>query len=289
MSINSDISSLNFAGQVALGGVASSGVNAVVHPLITIKNRIMANVAAIQAQNHAAKSPCRLAGFNPNVIRRRIPSGLYNGFSSVFLVDSGCFASHYIITGTCKGRLSELLSSLAAGIISAPIVSVGEGFMANRQVNALPYFQIVSRAMRISGLTMTAFREIPFTVTVFYLTPLLQRKMEERLSLRYPLSPISTMTTQIFISGSVGALASVFTTPFDLIKTRVQTSDQPLFISGAVRDVWGKSGIGGFYQGWRWRGVSVGLAIIGMHLMNIYLPQLFPPFFRKEDQSHHLQ
>ena len=123
MSINLETPRLNPLGQIALGGISSLLVNGGVHPISTIQSCMMAG------------TPMQRVGL----------LALYRGFGAMFGTDWAAFATAYLFNDALQGRLSELNASIAAGLISAPVICVGEGLTRNRQVNALPYAEIFSK------------------------------------------------------------------------------------------------------------------------------------------------
>jgi hypothetical protein len=252
MSINLETPRLNPLGQIALGGISSLLVNGGVHPISTIQSCMMAG------------TPMQRVGL----------LALYRGFGSMFGTDWAAFATAYLFNDALQGRLSELNASIAAGLISAPVICVGEGLTRNRQVNALPYVEIFQRAVRPAGLATTALREIPFTVAVFYLSPLLQRQIAP--------GTCPEMMAQACAGILAGAVAGFMTSPVELIKTRVQTSETPLTMAQVVRSVAAEGGIQGFFRGGAMRTLYVGLATAGMNVVKNTAPHFLPNALRIE-------
>ncbi len=256
MSINSEHPCLNNAGLALQGSLASFIVNGLVHPICTVKNRQMAAGLALRK----ALTPIQ---------------GLYNGYLAISCVESITFTTIYVTNNFLKGRVSDLTSSVMAGLISSPIVSFGEGFMTNRQVNALPYSQIFKRAIRPVGLITTALRETPFSMAVFYFTPILERKFQ-KISPRCEESIARNKAIELASGVIAGAIAGFLTTPVDLINTRVQTNQQPLSIMKAVSLTCADTGLRALFRGCGARAFYLALAVAGMNIVNHAIPPLLP-------------
>lgn len=243
MSVSSE--SLNFPGQCVLGTVSSFVVNAVTHPLHTVKTRMMTD---------------------PEIrLRQAIaPEGIYKGVSMMFLSDAFVFATAYYANNELnKLGYSKLNASLLTGVGTALIASIGEGAAANLQVNKESKLEIIKRISRPAGFIATVSREIPFAMGVFYLSPKLKTLIKEK----FPESPDLLSTG---VAGSLsGSMVGCLTSPVDLIRTRIQTHEKSISIWAAAQSV--KAGEGGGWRGlWRgagWRSMYIGLATAGMNMV----------------------
>lgn len=144
MSINlhSQTPRLNEAGQIVQGGIASLVVNAVVHPMCTIKTRLQTE----------KKESSQLHNIKVESLRRILsPRGLYNGYCAIVITDMATFSAAYLTNGYLKDRCSPLWSSIFSGVFSSPLAAIGEGVMVNRQVNDMHYQKIFWRAFRPGG------------------------------------------------------------------------------------------------------------------------------------------
>lgn len=247
MSHSSDNNSLNFLGQLSLASTSSLFVNGLVHPLCTIKTY-------------------RMVGYLGSMSFRR----LYNGYWAVCGVDSASFSIAYTTNGLLTDRnINPLIASLAAGLLSSPFVAVGESLMANRQIHALPYSALWRRALRPAGLFLTMTREIPFTTSLFYTAPLLQKKFEFQSN--------SQSILNMSLSGLIaGAMAGAATAPVDLIKTRIQSSEQSFSITKTIRLVLAEGGYFSLCKGAGTRALYVGLTVAIMNSINHTLPNYMP-------------
>lgn len=187
MSTNSETNQLNLGGQAFLGLIASLCVNTVVHPLGTIKNRLM-----------------------------------------------------------------------AGGVLS------------------LPYREVIRKSLRTSGLAMTALREIPFTGAVFYVSPMLQEKLQNATETKVGTFASKEIIIQAAAGTVAGSVAGFATAPIDLIKTRVQTSHQTISILSAFQSVIAKDGWRGLAKGSITRVMYIGAAGAVMNIVNNAAPQYFP-------------
>jgi len=245
MSINSETPRLNPLGQAVLGGISSFLINGVIHPISTIQSCIMANPLS-----------------TVRTLRQMNFSSLYRGYWAICGTDSVAFAAAYVTNDAFRDCFSQLTASILAGIVCAPVICLGEGLARNRQVNGMRYSEVFQRAIRPTGLAATAFREIPFTVAVFWLTPLLQKELP---------TP-SSIVAQAVAGTLAGSIAGLATSPFDLIKTRVQTNERPLTIANVVCAVYVEKGWQGFFRGGVMRALYVGLAGAGMNIVNNTVP-----------------
>jgi len=260
MSISQETPRLNSIGQAVLGGISSLLINGIIHPISTMQSCAMANAA----------------------VHRMGLSQLYRGYWAICATDAAAFGAAYVTNDALSGRLSPLGASIAAGLISAPVICVGEGLARNRQVNALPYGQILERAIRPVGLVTTALREVPFTVAVFCLSPLLQRQLMHLAGGSDANTP-SSVAAQAAAGILAGAVAGLATSPIELIKTRVQTSEQPLSIAQVVRSVANEGGCRRFFRGGAMRSLYVGLAAAGMNVVNNTAPYFLPEILHSEE------
>ena len=263
MSINLEQPRLNEAGQITQATLASFAVNGLVHPISTIKNRLMAGSLVSLRQLTSTR-------------------GLYNGFRAICCVDAATFSVAYLTNNLFLGRETSLWPSVAAGLLSSPFVAFGEGLMANRQVNAMQYVQVIRRAMRLNGLITTAFREIPFSVAVFYAAPLIDRNIQS-ISPEWIQSKSYSICLQIISGGVAGAGAGFITAPVDLIKTRVQTSHQETSILQVIRNAIVIDGFRGLYRGGGARALYISLSVAIMNILNNTVPSRLPEALRAKD------
>lgn len=245
MFINSEPPRLNWGGQIIQGTVASFLVNGLIHPICTYKSR-------------------KMVGISQSL------KGLYNGYLAIFATDSVTFSVNYLANNAFEEK-DTLQSSITAGLASSPFVAVGEGLMANRQVNALSYTKAFKRACRINGWVMSACREIPFTIGVFYATPRFEKYLSD-----FDFAKEHPVITNITAGMTTGAVAGFLTTPFDLVKTVVQTSDAPKSIYTTTKVIVLKDGWKALFRGGILRACYVGLAGGGMNLVNHFLPENLP-------------
>lgn len=244
-------SNLNSSGQAFLGVVGSFAVNAVVHPLCTIKNRLMANQRVI---------------FNPFVGLKV----LYRGYTEICLTESTAYATSYVVNGILKKReIGPLTSAILAGIVSTPVVAVGEALMLNRQVNGGPLSsQILRRSLCRSGLVATLLREVPFNVAIFSFAPAIEKRMH-----------FTDEFTKNAIAGlGSGIICGLITAPADKIKTLVQANE--LSIMDSTRMVVRALGESGGRRRILAEGftgvVYIGLSVAILNVFNNQLPQHFP-------------
>lgn len=247
-------SSLNSTGQAFLAVIGSFAVNAAVHPLCTIKNRLMANEKPFSSFGG------RVAGFK----------ALYHGYTEICLTESGAYAMSYVVNGFLKRKeIDPFVSSILAGVASTPIVTVGEALMVNRQVHGGSLsLHMLRGAMRGSSLFATILREIPFSVAIFSFAPAIERSM-----------PFSNELANNTISGLIsGSICGALTAPADKIKTLVQARELSFTSATAevfseIRTVRGKRKI--LAEAFT-RAVYIGLAVAILNVLNNQLPPFLP-------------
>lgn len=255
---------LNSAGQICLAGLATFAVNIAVHPLCTLKNRLMAN----KNITHLACS--RATG------RLGYVKGLYSGFASICLTETAYNAATYIIHDQIERRgYDRLLAATAAGVIATPLSAFGESLMVNRQVNNLSYLAALKKAASISGNIATLFRDVPFTTAVLGGAPLIEKTL-----------PISNDSArQIFAGIIAGTFAGIITTPVDMAKTLVQADD--ITLVAALRriqgDIRSPGGLGRIVSATLVRASYIGLSVAVMNLCNNQFAKILPDQLRRKD------
>lgn len=247
-------SNLNSAGQACVAVVGSILVNAVVHPLCTIKNRQMAN------QPPLLSSVGRMSNLK----------ALYKGYAEICATDAASFAVCYIVNGVLKkNEITPLTSAILAGIASSPVVAIGEAFMVNRQVNGHAFdSRMLSNALRASGLFATMLREVPFSVAIFAFAPAVEKAM-----------PFSNKLADSTVAGLIaGGVCGAVTAPADKIKTLVQAHASPLAktATAVFLELGAPQGQRKFWADAGTRALYVGLAVAILNVLNHRLPHFLP-------------
>lgn len=314
--LETSMSNLNPIGQVAMGISSSFFINAGIHPISTIKNRIMANCAqathvahTTERRRQETQKSRKVFFINPAVYnsfsrdenrvssRRMVIRGVvasaaknsvrlvatvrntmkeyYGGFGAICSVDALSFGLAYMSNDSLQSQLSPIAASIASGVISSPGLAFGEGVMATRQVTNLPYSKTLARAMRPSGFLLTITREIPFTWSVFWLSPLIQNLAQNQIP-EHQRSAAVSVALQVLAGSSSGAIVGVMTTPIDMLKTRVQTSENPSSILNTARAAWAEGGWRTFFRGGKMRSLYIALNVAGMNVLNNTIPQFLP-------------
>jgi hypothetical protein len=254
MSTNLETPRLNPLGNTILGGISSLLINAVAHPISTLQNCIMANPSS------TLRTLRQSMGF----------TNLYRGYWAIGATDAVTFATAYVANDALRDHSSQLTASVVAGTACTLPICIGEGLARNRQVHGMPYLTIFQRALRPAGLVATGLREIPFTMSVFWLTPLLQEQ----------LSTPSSITAQAVAGTTAGALCGLVTSPADLVKTRIQTGSDSESITKVTRAVFAENGWKGFFRGSGMRALYIGLAGAGMNIINNTAPHSLANYFQ---------
>lgn len=209
------LQNLNALGQISLAFISNALVNIVVHPFCTLKNRLMV---------HETCMPRALAGKKSLTV-----FSLYKGYTAICLTESLAYAISLFANGWLRKRdVSSLNASILAGITSAPLIAIGEGFMLERQIpreqgptanHPLYLAATLTKAISPSSLLATIMRELPYSVALLAATPAFEAHM-----------PFANDAANSFLAGSVpGSMAGALTAPMDIIKTRVQVYQKPLY------------------------------------------------------------
>lgn len=249
--------SLNACGLMLQGTIASLFINGMVHPIYTIKSRKML--------------------LDPNVWRYQ---GIYNGYWAICGTDAATFSAAYLTEDLLRTRTSPIWGAVAAGAFPSPFVAFGEGMAVNR-VTDITYSEALQRAVRPAGFAATLFREVPFSVAAFYAGPLLYSHAKSYLQISED-QLIAKTALQISTSAATGAAAGILTTPCDLLRTRVQTSEKPLSLIGAFRTSLAEEGVRGLFKGGGARGVGIALAVTGLDLIKHTFARYAPQPLRAE-------
>lgn len=205
---------LNTQGQVVLTGIASIFANTIAHPIYTIKSR-------------------RMAGQNWN--QSLAVQGIYGGYLVTVVGDWAAYGSAYLIKERTEDSLGPHFASFAATLGSVAMTGVTEGLTANRQVNGFNYAQSLKAAFRPSGIFATFLKELPYNWALLAAAPALQSRLA-KLS-QGDASPFMKITHAFIAGGAPTAAAGFLTTPLDLIRTRVQSSQQELSIRSVIRQI----------------------------------------------------
>lgn len=248
----SSSSNLNSTGQAGLAVVGSVISNAVVHPLCTIKNKLMASSGKLTSLK-----------------------GLYRGYTAICVTESASYVVAYVCNGWMKkNNIPSFVAATLAGVASVPAVSVGEALMINSQVNGKAFSREVLRAaMKGSGLRATMYRDVPYSVAIFALPEVI----EERIL--FSSGPVSNTIAGV-ISGS---LCGAITAPLDKVKTLVQAND--LSFGDAWCSVRGEfftaQGRKNHIKAAVIRAGYIGIAVGILNVINSQVPPFFPKNMRE--------
>ncbi|EME29947.1 mitochondrial carrier (BOU / S-adenosylmethionine carrier) [Galdieria sulphuraria] len=220
------------------GAVAGFCADLTVHPLDTLKARFQFQ-HGVQVSYHGI-----VHAFVTVLKEEGVRKGLYAGVGAVLIGSIPSNALTFAVYASTKRALEAHGNSLenvvltdlfagAAGEIAALTTYVPCEVVAKRmQTEAMGHsrhyrsiwdaFRVITQTEGIrglyTGLTPTMLRDIPFTSLQFTFFELL-KMATRRWNQREHLSHIETLNLGII----AGGLAAAMTTPFDVIKTRLQT------------------------------------------------------------------
>ena len=153
------LQNLNIVGQISLAFTGNALVNIAVHPLCTLKNRLMAkeNLLATCFSDKATKKAF----------------SLYRGYTAICITESLAYTVTLFANSWLQHKnFSVWNASLFAGLASAPLIAIGESLMLDQQIGTKSFSKVqhrsakdlttlLKRAMGISSLLATIMREVP--------------------------------------------------------------------------------------------------------------------------------
>jgi hypothetical protein len=249
------------------GAVAGTLVSLVLHPVDTVK-------VAIQADRTARRS---IGTVVTNMLRTRGPFGLYSGLSASLASAAPISALYTASYEAAKLKLAPLFSeehqwvahcaaggvaSVATSFVYTPSECVKQRCQVSGNIKAWQAARAIVGESGVGGLykgwTAVLCRNIPQSAIKFFVFEKLMRAVyvnaaENTLN---P-SPLPTLA----VGGIAGSTAAMFTTPFDTVKTRLQTvgiagvdggGGTGKIADGVVttaRDILATEGVGGLYRG----------------------------------------
>jgi hypothetical protein len=277
---------LNGIGHVTNGMTASLAMLGFMQPVFTVKTHVMdegcfkRGVVKIFQDMHGKSLPFKVRylnrGFIPNV-SSTLPAQAIT-FGSYHALEQYVFSKEYM--GTDEGKLS---GGLMSGAISSPVTAAFDRVMIIQQKEGGSSLEVSKKIVAtegyrglVKGLLPTLAREAKFSGGLFALTPIfnqaLQRWQEDT-------EDRSGMT-----SLGAGIVTGVITTPWDLVKTKMQADRKGLYSSfvGTVRKVVQVEGVSGLFSGGAVRGVLIGGCMFVMNLSKESVPQYFPNAFHQK-------
>ncbi|CAK0784707.1 hypothetical protein CVIRNUC_007911 [Coccomyxa viridis] len=242
--------------QAALaGGIASGSTTLMMYPLDTLKTRV---------QSAAGASVASIVRSVPSIGLR----GLYRG---VLPAVSGQFVSHGLRTFAFEGSLTGLkalsggaaelqMQALASGfgtvlgtVVRIPCEVLKQRLQVGRHANALQALSVARRTDGARGLFRGTIpllsREVPFYVVGMTGYAYL-KKVFDGSAFGAPARDLKDWQV-IAIGGLAGALASIATTPADVLKTRMMTSaaTEAVSLGPLLKDILRKEGARALFKG----------------------------------------
>eukprot|EP00271_Cylindrocystis_brebissonii_P011843 TRINITY_DN29810_c0_g1_i1.p1 TRINITY_DN29810_c0_g1~~TRINITY_DN29810_c0_g1_i1.p1 ORF type:complete len:477 (+),score=51.68 TRINITY_DN29810_c0_g1_i1:179-1609(+) len=244
----------------AAGGLAGVMVSCCLHPIDTIKT-------VLQAEKAGG------AGLVPTVVRvvqERGFGGLYRGLAANLTTAapiSAIYASTYeAVKGALIPRLPEgwtavahCMAGGAASVATAAVYTPSEAIKQRLQLGGSQYktsWEALVGVVRTegvgslyTGVGAVLCRNVPQSVIKFWAYEALKGWALKGKGENARVAP----GTQLVIGGVAGSTAALFTTPFDVIKTRLQTQlatgAQYRSVYHALVRIWAEEGLPGLYRG----------------------------------------
>ncbi|KAK9147512.1 hypothetical protein Scep_006269 [Stephania cephalantha] len=247
-------------GHAFAGALAGTFVSICLHPIDTIKTIVQSHGHCKRSGHHVLRS----------IISQRGVTGMYRGISSNIASSAPISALYTFTYETVKGALLPLLpegyqsvahcmaggcSSIATSFIFTP----SECIKQQMQVG-MHYQNSWSALLGIlykgglpslyTGWTAVLCRNIPHSIIKFYTYEKLKQLIQSPAELN---SPPNTFQT-LLCGGLAGSTAALFTTPFDVVKTRLQTQIPGSLskyegVLDALQEIFKHEGLKGLYRG----------------------------------------
>ena len=161
-----------------------------------------------------------------NIYRATLASTLINTPQTVF---------YYLLYDNLRSSQSPLISGIIARLTTAILASPFE-LIKTRILGNVDW-----RVISFRGLLPTLCRDVPFSSIYWVIYEKLKSDTMDPRS-RF----ISTFSAGAFS----GSIAAFITTPFDVVKTVLQTGDNNLKMRFVIRDIYSKKGVRGLFAGW---------------------------------------
>jgi hypothetical protein len=209
------------------GAVAGTLVSLVLHPVDTVK-------VAIQADRRARRS---VGAVVATMLKQRGPFGLYSGLSASLASAAPISALYTASYEAAKLKLAPLFSedrqwvahcaagaaaSVATSFVYTPSECVKQRCQVSGNVKAWQAARMIVRESGVGGLykgwTAVLCRNIPQSAIKFFVFEKLMRAVYASAAGR----GAGTLPS-LAVGGIAGSTAAMFTTPFDTVKTRLQT------------------------------------------------------------------
>eukprot|EP00928_Gymnodinium_smaydae_P082331 TRINITY_DN65691_c0_g1_i1.p1 TRINITY_DN65691_c0_g1~~TRINITY_DN65691_c0_g1_i1.p1 ORF type:complete len:357 (+),score=37.62 TRINITY_DN65691_c0_g1_i1:60-1130(+) len=233
----------SFLANAIAGGIALPLAISCSHPIDTVRVMMQAAIAEEQGFSKVVRS-LGLRGFMRGI-----------GMSALWACPQGAIrlgvyeSSKETLAGTFDVRalnvsVSAIVGDMASSVVKVPRELVTQQLQVGHNKSALSAAQsIVSQDGPMGlfrGYWSTCARDAPFMVVLFFSYEQFKSwKIRLTFATHGPaqmFSPWSDVET-ILWGGISGAIAAFVTTPFDVIKTRIMTSQKRLTISSAVRGI----------------------------------------------------
>lgn len=283
------------------GGIAGMLSNSALHPLDTVKTVRQADPSRFRGVLATAESIVRTrgvaalyAGIGPALIGSALSSALYFGTYELMkrrisdaAARAGAAPGKVLARRAPVHALAAVSGNVASSVLFVPKEVVKQRMQAG--VDAGPFFSAAWKLARTAGFPglyagykSTLLRNIPSTVLRFVLYEEARRVIVRRRaraaqtvnnatgrSARAPAAggvETALKTWEFLAAGALaGALASGFTTPMDVVKTRLSTGRIPAgtSIGAAMRQIVRQHGVQGLYVGIRprimWAALGTGI------------------------------
>lgn len=241
------------------GALAGTLVTLSLHPVDTVKTIIQANGTGQKSCYHIAR----------RIISQHGILGLYRGIASNITSSAPISAIYTFTYESVKSALLPLLpkeyhslahciaggcSSIATSVVFTPSECIKQQMQVSLQYQNC--WDALIGCLQKGGITSlyagwgaVLCRNIPHSVIKFYT----YESLQQAFSSAYPDSNLKTFQTLV-CGGLAGSTAALFTTPFDVVKTRLQTQAPGSIgkyhgVFHALHEIARQEGFQGLYRG----------------------------------------
>jgi hypothetical protein len=255
----------SFLQSVFIGSVAGGMEVLCNHPLFILKFRIQLAKASSEIPSKTAFDVVKELARNP----RQLIVGIVPNMTSMIPITAIQVSLNNLLKETffAGNQPLDMKTNIAcafiAGIGSSLVSSPTEMIMGYQTELKQPFFAVTQHIIRertlralYAGLSGTACREGLFTVGFLGLMPFFKEQIQ-------PWFMHHEYVPTLLAGSGAGILATLTSHPFDTIKTRQQARrlTQPENMVTAVKNIYSKSGVTGFFAGGVPRGTRVVSAI----------------------------
>ncbi len=255
---------LNDGGRFVNGFVANAVMIAITQPFFALKTYAM------------AKNP----GLPPlSALYKGLGVGVASGGPAegiTFLTYH--LGSEWLRRGAPLSDRDNLIASLVSGGLGAIVISPCERVMIQQQLHGGSIWSVARSLIQkegafkalTKGLTPTVSRDGAYNTGIFAFNDIVRRELKPFIS--------DKQTREVAASGVAGTVVGALSTPFDLVKTRMQadTNGEHTSVLQTARGIIGQGGVRRLFQGAGPRAATIAIATYCIATSKDAAPLYFP-------------